>query len=100
MATKKASKKKKISKIKPDIVLVSDGDRDLKWYRDQLGSVEQYCWDKCKEGLDSTKATGKWPDFMLELQRLKTLVDIKSEDVELELDWDTVATTEAFYESA
>ena len=87
-------KKAKITKIHPDIELDSDEGKDLAWYRDRLNSVQGHVWDKCMEGLDNTKAMGKWPELMKIIQDLAALVDIADNDTELILDFDVVATRE------
>ncbi len=87
-------KKAKITKIHPDIELDLDEEKDLAWYRSRLNAVRRYIWDKCIEGLENTKAMGKWPELMKKLEELVAFVEISDASTELELDFDVVATRE------
>jgi hypothetical protein len=99
MATKKTTRKRKstaerkVIKIaeKLETIAVSGMDE----IRSKLDVIDQYIWDKAIEGLSSPKATGKWPDFMNTLTLLGNKVKVASEESEIELDWDTCATSEA-----
>ena len=83
----------------PKVIPISDDlateeDRGLGWYRNQLDSIRKLCWDKSIEGLTSTKAQGKWIDFMNMLIGLADTVDIEDRELEVELELDPVATAE------
>ena len=87
---------KNIIAITPDIDITGEDDdgHSLDWFRKQLDSVQRLCWDKCIQGLNSNKAQGKWTDFMRMLQELKSYVLIASDNAEMTLDFDVVATRE------
>ena len=86
--------KAKITKIHPDIELDLDEEKDLAWYKSRMNAVQSHIWQKCMDGLDNTKAMGKWPELMKIIQDLAALVDIGDNDTELVLDFDVVATRE------
>ena len=94
MAKKTTKPKSKITPIDPSVELETKNGRDIPWYRDQLNPVQQLCWDKCIEGLASTKAMGKWVDFMKTLQELANLAEISDADLEVDLCLDPVTTAE------
>jgi len=96
VAKKKTTSKSKprIPKINPEVELDLGDDRTLDWYREKLNPVEQLCWDKAIDGLNSTKAMGKWVDFMKVLQELASLAEIADDDLEVDLCLDPVATSE------
>ncbi len=87
-------KKDKITPIRPDVELELDGEKNLAWYRSKLDAVRQFLWDKCMEGLNNTKAMGRWPELMKKLEELVAYVEITDASTELVLDFDVVATRE------
>lgn len=88
------TKKDKITPIRPELELDLDGVKDLAWYRGKLDAERQFLWDKCMEGLNNTKAMGKWPELMKKLEELVAYVEITDSETELILDFDVVATRE------
>jgi hypothetical protein len=79
-------------KVISDSVQLADGMEEV---RSNLDTVDKFIWDKAMEGLSTTKATGKWPDFMTTITDLGNKVKVASEGSEIELDWDIAATSEA-----
>ena len=62
--------------------------------RARLNVLDQHLWDKCWEALDTSKAMGKWPDFMSKLEELKKKSDLSAASM-IEIVFDEVAITEA-----
>jgi hypothetical protein len=89
------SKRPNIVPIAADLD-AADTEQSLSWYREQLDTVDRLCWDKAIEGLSSNKAQGKWCDFMNVLKDLRSKVDIGADDLDVEIDFDPVATSEVF----
>ena len=77
-----------------DDIPIGDEKRPLSWYRERLNSVQALCWDKAIDGLNSTKAQGKWVDFMSVIERLAKEVEMCSEDLVVDLCLDPVTTAE------
>ena len=98
MAREKQAKPQERPKILPiaDDLNSDESEQSLDWYRERLDTVDRVCWDKALEGLASTKAQGKWVDFMNVLKDLRSKVDIGADELDVEIDFDPVATSEVF----